>query len=103
MSGYLWNPGPEVLNAIADLCHRYKVQELSVFGSALGPSFGPASDVDLLVTFQPNARISLIELSRLQRELSQAIGWPVDLVTKPGLKPMIRDGILAQAQVLYAA
>ena len=102
MSGYVWNYWT-CQDAIANLCRQYKVQKLSVFGSALGPNFGPDSDIDLLVTFKPDAHIGLIEFSRFQRELSETIGRKVDLVPKNGLKPLIRDEVLAQAQVLYAA
>ncbi len=77
--------------------------ELSVFGSALGPDFKVDSDIDLLVSFKPEAEIGLIGLLRLQRELSETIGRKVDLVPKDGLKPLLRDRILTQARVLYAA
>lgn len=103
MSGYIWNPDDQHRRAIGELCHRYQVQELSVFGSALGPNFRPDSDIDLLVTFKPEAQIGLIAFSRFQQELSDVLGRKVDLVPKGGLKPLIRDEILAQAQVLYAA
>lgn len=91
------------LKAIAELCRKYQVQELSVFGSALRTNFRPDSDIDLLVSFQPEAQIGLIDFLGFQRELSEALGRKVDLVPRGGLKPLIRDEILAQAQVLYAA
>ena len=87
---------------IAQLCRKNQVSELSIFGSALRPDFGDHSDIDLLVTFQPQAQIGLIGFLRFQRELSEALGRKVDLVPKNGLKPLIRDEILTQAQVLYA-
>lgn len=43
------------MEAIANLCRKYQVSELSVFGSALGPNFRPDSDIDLLVSFKPEA------------------------------------------------
>ena len=88
--------------AIARLCRQYHVRELSVFGSALRPGFGEHSDVDLLVVFEPQAHIGF-EFVRFQRELSEIIGRPVDLVSKDGLKSPIRDEVLAQAQIVYAA
>jgi predicted nucleotidyltransferase len=87
--------------AIEELCRKYHVRELSIFGSALRPGFGANSDVDLLVLFEPDAAIGL-EFVTLQRELSDAIGRRVDLVPKNSLKPLIRDEVLSEAQVLYA-
>ena len=91
------------MEAIERLCRKYQVSELSVFGSALRPDFGENSDIDLLVLFQPEAHIGLLELCGLQRELAEIIGRKVDLVPKDGLKPLIREEVLAQAQILYAA
>ena len=88
---------------LADLCRRSQVSELSVFGSALRPDFRPESDVDLLVVFEPEARIGFIAYARLQRELSELVGRKVDLVSKRGLKPLIRDEVIASSRVVYAA
>ena len=90
------------MEAIADLCRRYQVSELSVFGSTLRPNFRPDSDIDLLVSFKPEAHIGL-EFVQLQRELSEAIGRTVDLAPKDGLKRLIRNQVLAEARVIYAA
>jgi hypothetical protein len=91
-----------VLLAIRELCHRYKVRELSLFGSAITKDFNSASDIDLLVEFEPEAQVGFITLSRMQRELSAILHRPVDLVPKGGLKPVIRDAVLSSAKVLYA-
>ena len=88
---------------IAKICARYKVAELSVFGSTVRGDAGQDSDIDLLVTFQPDAAIGLIAFNRLRRELEEGLGRKVDLVPKDGLKPIIRDEVLAQAHLLYAA
>jgi len=88
---------------IAKICARYKVAELSVFGSTARGDAGQDSDIDLLVTFQADAAIGLIAFNRLRRELEEGLGRKVDLVPKDGLKPIIRDEVLAQAQLLYAA
>ncbi len=91
------------MDAIFSLCRQYQVRELSVFGSAVTGTLRDQSDIDLLVLFEPSARIGF-EFVELQRKLSEVIGRNVDLVPKDGLKPLIRDEILlAQAQVLYAA
>jgi len=91
-----------MLLAIRELCRRYKVRELSLFGSAITKDFNSASDIDLLVEFEPEAQVGFITLSRMQRELSAILHRPVDLIPKGGLKPMIRDAVLSSAKVLYA-
>jgi predicted nucleotidyltransferase len=89
--------------ALADLCRRYGVQELALFGSAGTERFRAASDLDFLVTFEPQARPGFLTLSRLQRDLEALFHRKVDLVPKKGLKPTIRDSVLVTAQVVYAA
>lgn len=88
---------------LADFCHRYNVQKLALFGSVLGSNFRADSDVDVLVAFQPNARIGFITFSRMQRELAELFKRPVDLVPMDGLKPVIRDSVLANIEEVYAA
>ena len=88
---------------LADLCTRYGVRELSIFGSAARGEAGPDSDVDLLVVFEDSAEVGLLKLAALQRELAALFGRRVDLVPKDGLKPVLRDEVLAEAEVLYAA
>ena len=88
---------------IARICVRYHVAELSVFGSTARGSAGPTSDIDLVVAFKPDAAIGLIGFNRLRRELEDSLGRKVDLVPKDGLKAMIRDQVLSEAQLLYAA
>lgn len=90
-------------DALADFCKSYEVRELALFGSATTENFTEASDVDLLVEFQPQAQVGLLTLSRMQRELSGMLHRPVDLVPKKGLKLKIRDSVLSSAEVLYAA
>jgi len=88
---------------LTNFCRRYQVRELALFGSMLGPGFDSDSDVDLLVSFEPAARITFLTLARMQRELEAIMGRPVDLVPRDGLKPIIRSQVLASARVLYAA
>ena len=89
---------------IVDFCRRWKVAELSLFGSVLREDFNPErSDVDVLIDFQPDAHIGLFELTDMQDELEALFGRKVDLVTKPALKPGIRQSILDSSEVLYAA
>jgi len=88
---------------IAGFCRRHRISSLSVFGSTLRDDFSPDSDVDILVEFQPGARVGFLALSRMQRELSELLQRPVDLVPRNGLKPRIREAVLSSAEVVYAA
>ncbi len=88
---------------LAELCRRYHVRELSLFGSAARGEMRPDSDVDLLVEFLPDAEVGLVEHAGLMLELERLLGRKVDLVSKNGLKPRIRHYVLADAQLLYAA
>ena len=91
------------LEKMASFARRHKVAELAVFGSALREDFGPKSDVDILVTFQPDASVSLFDLVDMADELSVLVGRHVDLVPKQGLKPRIRPSVLRSSEVIYAA
>jgi predicted nucleotidyltransferase len=93
---------PDTLKAIKDLCQRYRVRELSIFGSAHREDFRTDSDIDLLVEFEPEAQIGFVTLSRMQRELSAILNRPVDLVPEGGLKAKIRESVISSAKVLYA-
>ncbi len=88
---------------LASVCRNYGVRELSVFGSAASGNMLSDSDVDILVEFQPAAKIGLIEFAGLMLDLTELVGRKVDLVSKKGLKPLIRDSVLGQAQLIYAA
>ena len=88
--------------ALAELCKRYHVRELSLFGSVLRDDFRDDSDVDVLVEFEPEARIGLFRYFDLQSELEGLFCRKIDLVTKRGLKRVIRDDVLASSEVMYA-
>jgi predicted nucleotidyltransferase len=88
---------------IREFCHRYDVQRMALFGSVLNKNFRSDSDVDVLIAFAPNAHIGFLTLSRMQRELSELLKRPVDLVPMDGLKPVIRDSVLSNIEVVYAA
>lgn len=95
--------GVEIPTAkLSDFCRRWHIQKLSLFGSALRGQLRPDSDVDLLVEFQPGHRIGLIQMARIERELSDLIGRKVDLRTPADLSRYFRDEVLAEAQVQYA-
>ena len=88
---------------IAAVCRRYGVRELSVFGSAARGEIRPDSDLDILVEFNADARIGLVKFSSFSEELEALLGRKVDLVTKRGLKPWLRNSILSEARVVFAA
>jgi uncharacterized protein len=88
---------------LAELCRRYSVKELSLFGSAARGEMGPESDVDIMVEFEAGARIGLIRFESLVEELESLAERRVDLVTKRGLKPWVRSEVLKDARVIYAA
>jgi len=88
---------------VAAFCRRNRIRRLSLFGSVLRDDFGPTSDVDVLVEFEPEARIGLIRLAALELELGDLIGRPVDLNTAGFLSPHFRDKVLAEAIVEYEA
>ena len=88
---------------LAELCRRYGVKELSLFGSAARGEMGPKSDVDIMVEFEPGVRIGLIRFASLVEELESLAEHKVDLVTRRGLKPWVRSEVLKDARVIYAA
>jgi predicted nucleotidyltransferase len=88
---------------LAQICRRYGVRELSVFGSAARGTMRPDSDIDLLVDFLPEAEPGLLDHAGLMLDLSELLGRKVDLVSKNGLKPLIRDSVTRDARRLYAA
>ena len=89
--------------AIAELCRRYYVRELSVFASPARGDMKPESDIDILVEFEPDAPTGLWEFAGLEDELRDLLGRKVDLVSKRGLKPRVRPYVLRDAKVIYAA
>ncbi|HEY6292799.1 MAG TPA: nucleotidyltransferase family protein [Terriglobia bacterium] len=87
--------------AVHGFCRRRHIRKLALFGSVLRSDFGPESDVDVLVEFDPEQRVGLFELYEM--ELAQILGVPrIDLNTPGCLSPYFRDRVLAEAQVQYA-
>jgi predicted nucleotidyltransferase len=87
---------------LEELCRRYKVAELSVFGSVARGEDRPDSDIDFLYVRAPGSPLGL-KFFGLQEELERLLDREVDLVPKEGLHWLIRDRVLADARVLYAA
>jgi uncharacterized protein len=88
---------------LTDLCAKYRVRELALFGSTARGEDRPDSDIDLLVDFLPNAEIGLLDYAGLNLDVSILLGRKVDLVSKNGLKPCIRASVLREARSVYAA
>ena len=87
---------------LAAFCRRHHIRKLSLFGSVLGDAFGPDSDVDVLVEFEPGHTPGL-SLIQMQDELSSLLGGRnVDLVTPKFLNRRIRDKVIAEVRVEYA-
>jgi uncharacterized protein len=85
-------------------CRRWKVRELSLFGSILTSDFRPDSDVDVLLSFSPDAPWSLFDMPALTDELKLLFGRDVDVMEKEALRnPFRRRHILANRRILYAA
>lgn len=89
--------------ALAEVCRRYGVKELSVFGSAVRGEMRPESDIDIMVEFEPGVRTGLIKFETLVGELESLAKRKVDVVTKRGLKPWVRPQVLKDARVIDAA
>lgn len=84
---------------IQEFCRRNQVRRLSFFGSVLRDDFTAQSDVDVLVEFEPEAKIGLITLSGMEFELSQILGRQVEMHTIQGLHPLFREEVLETAEV----
>ena len=92
---------------IAEFCRKWNVSEFALFGSVLRDDFRPDSDVDVLVTWQPDAHISLFDYAPMKEELEAIFGRKVDLVSKEGIQQsrnwIRKKEILGSARVVYGA
>jgi hypothetical protein len=87
---------------IAEFCRRHHIRKLAFFGSVLRDDFGPNSDVDVLVEFEPG-HVPGLAFFTMERELSEVLGRRVDLNTAECLSRYFRDEVLSEAQVQYVA
>ncbi|GIV99335.1 nucleotidyltransferase family protein [Roseiflexus sp.] len=88
---------------LAEFCRRHHIRRLALFGSALHGDFGPESDIDLLVEFEPAHVPGLFGMARMERELSALLGGrKVDLRTPEDLSRYFREDVLREAEVQYA-
>ena len=86
---------------IAAFCRRNHIRKLAFFGSVLTDRFGPDSDLDVLVEFEPD-HVPGFDFFSMERELSQILGRKVDLNTRGFLSRYFRDKVVAEAKVAYA-
>ena len=100
MDGRLPIPAP----VLADVCARYRIRKLSLFGSVLRGTARAESDVDLLVEFEPGATPTLLDMSAIEEELSSLLGGRrVDLRTPQDLSRYFRDEVVREAEPQYVA
>jgi predicted nucleotidyltransferase len=92
---------------IAEFCKRWNISEFAIFGSALRADFRPDSDVDVLISFAPESKVSLFDMIHMQDELRQIFGRDVDLISKRGVETSLnylrRKAILQSAKVIHVA
>ena len=95
------------LQELRRFCERRGLKRLEVFGSVLRDDFGPASDVDFLFELKPGVRIGLLELGRMESELTTIVGRKVDLVSRRSIERspnrIRREAILSSARLLVDA
>ena len=100
-------PGPRLFpdpDALASVCRKHGIRRLSLFGSTLQGTATPDSDVDLLVEFEPSATPGFLGMAAIEQELSELLGGrKVDLRTPEELSRYVRDQIMSEAEVQYAA
>lgn len=89
-------------DAVGEICQRYGVARLEVFGSVARGEARPDSDIDVLYELAPGRKLGW-EIETLADELSDVLGRNVDLVSRKALHDRLRDAVLAEAQPLYAA
>lgn len=86
---------------IADFCRKHNIRRLALFGSILREDFRQGSDVDILVEYEPDARITLLDVAVQEMELSDMIGRKVDLRTAEDLSRYFRDKVVRAAETIY--
>ena len=92
---------------IAILCKKWRIKELSIFGSALRSDFHPKSDIDILINFDLNANWGFFDLVHIEEDFERLFKRRVDLVTRRGIESsqnfIRKNNILKEAKVIYGA
>ena len=98
---------PVPMDRLAEYCHANGIARLAVFGSALRADFGPESDIDLLVDFEPGRTLSLFDMAGMEQEFSEIFGRKADLVERLAVEQsrnyIRRAAILESAEMIYVA
>ena len=89
------------LKALAPALAGRGVTGLSVFGSRLAGTARPDSDIDIILDYNPDSRFSLLDLVAVGRIIEEATGIRADVMTRPGLHPVLTDQIEATAIRVY--
>ena len=93
-------------DGLTAFCERWQITELALFGSVLRDDFDPDSDVDVLVSFEPRVPHTLLDIVRMQEELSGMFGRKVDLIERTAVEQsrnyIRRKAILQSAETIYA-
>ena len=92
---------PFDVNKLIELCQQNDVRQIGVFGSVARGEADEQSDIDLVVSF--SRRISLLKMVALERQISDALGRKVDLLTEDAISSYLRERIKRDLQVLYEA
>jgi len=88
-------------NELTAFCKANQIKKLSLFGSYLNDEYTDESDIDLLVEFEQDNSYGLLDVARIERELSEILGKKVDLRTPEELSRYFRDKVVKEAQVRY--
>ena len=89
----------EIFKKIAQLLKNQGARKIAVFGSYVRGEEKPRSDIDIIVEF--SERKSLLELVRIERELSEVLGIKVDLLTEKSISPYLIDTIGTEMEIIY--
>lgn len=96
---------PVLPQDLQGFCQQWQIQELALFGSVLREDFSLESDIDVLVTFAPDAQWTLLDIAEMREELSRLFGRPVDVVERRAIERsqnvIRREAILSTAEVIY--
>lgn len=100
----MWSQGINFdTNKLSEIASRHRIKRIALFGSILGSNFTENSDVDFLIEFYPDARVSLISIGDIEQELENVIGRRVDLRTPQDLSQYFLREVVENARTLYAA
>ena len=83
-------------------CLRHHIKRMGLFGSAIREDFGPDSDIDVLVEFEPG-KVPGFNFFSIQEELSRLFGRTINLNTPGSLSDYFRDQVISETQLLYDA